>query len=121
MLILIVGGFLVSVFTGQVEQTSQSAFGSAKIRGGAGIGLIGIYSLWLGLMRVAEKSGLVNAFQKIAPVLRLIFREVPAGSPAMGAMSMNIITICLVWVMPHPVGNKGDEGTEKLNMKQNPL
>ncbi|HHU48113.1 MAG: nucleoside recognition domain-containing protein [Caldicoprobacterales bacterium] len=116
-LILIVGGFLVSVFTGQVEQTSQSAFGSAKYAVELGIGLIGIYSLWLGLMRVAEKSGLVNAFsKKIAPVLRLIFREVPAGSPAMGAMSMNIIANMLgLGNAATPLGIKAMKELEKLN------
>lgn len=116
-LILIVGGFLVSVFTGQVEQTSQSAFDSAKYAVELGIGLIGIYSLWLGLMRVAEKSGLVNAFsKKIAPVLRLIFREVPAGSPAMGAMSMNIIANMLgLGNAATPLGIKAMKELEKLN------
>jgi spore maturation protein A len=91
-LILIIGGFFISVFTGRLEQTTQAALSSAKHAVELAIGLIGIYSLWLGLMRVAEKSGLVKIFsQKLAPILRLIFRDVPDGSPAMGAMSMNII------------------------------
>lgn len=116
-LILIVGGFLISALTGRVEQTSQSAFDSAKYAVELGIGLIGIYSLWLGLMRVAEKSGLVNAFsKKIAPVLRLIFREVPAGSPAMGAMSMNIIANMLgLGNAATPLGIKAMKELEKLN------
>jgi spore maturation protein A len=71
-LILITGGFLVAIFTGRLEQTTQAAFDSARYAVELGIGLIGIYCLWLGLMRIAEKSGLVKAFsRKIAPVLRL--------------------------------------------------
>lgn len=116
-LILLTGGFLVATFTGRLEQTTQAAFDSAKYAVELGIGLIGIYCLWLGVMRVAEKSGLVKVFsRKIAPVLRLLFRDVPAESPAMGAMSMNIIANMLgLGNAATPLGIKAMKELEKLN------
>jgi spore maturation protein A len=120
-LILITLGFLISVLTGRLEQTTQAAFDSAKYAVELGLGLIGMYSLWLGLMRVAEKSGLVRAFSKrIAPVLRLIFRDVPVTSPAMGAMSMNIIANMLgLGNAATPLGLKAMKELEKLNYRKN--
>jgi len=116
-LILIAGGFLMSIFTGKLDQTTQAALDSAKYAVELGIGLIGIYSLWLGLMKVAEKSGLVKNFSsKIAPILRLLFRDVPEGSPAMGAMSMNIIANMLgLGNAATPLGIKAMKELEKIN------
>ena len=91
-IILILGGLLTAIFTGRVEAVTQAAFDSAKYAVELCFGLIGIYALWLGLMRVADKAGLVQAFsRRIAPVMKRLFPEVPAKSPAMGAMTMNII------------------------------
>lgn len=120
-LILITVGFLISVVTGRLEQTTQAAFDSARYAVELGLGLIGIYSLWLGLMRVAEKSGLVKAFSKrIAPILKLIFRDVPAKSPAMGAMSMNIIANMLgLGNAATPLGLAAMKELQKLNPSKN--
>jgi len=120
-LILITVGFLISVVTGRLEQTTQAAFDSARYAVELGLGLIGIYSLWLGLMRVAEKSGLVKAFSKrIAPILKLIFRDVPAKSPAMGAMSMNIIANLLgLGNAATPLGLAAMKELQKLNPSKN--
>lgn len=116
-LILIAGGFFAAFFTGQIEQTTQAAFDSAGYAVELGLGLIGIYTLWLGLMRVAERSGLTKAFsRKIAPVLRLLFPSIPADSPAMGAMSMNIIANMLgLGNAATPLGINAMKELQKLN------
>ncbi|QXL83877.1 nucleoside recognition domain-containing protein [Comamonas sp. NLF-1-9] len=55
------------------------------------LGLAGIMALWLGLMRVGEKAGMVELLARLAqPLLRRLFPEVPAGHPAQGAMTLNI-------------------------------
>lgn len=55
------------------------------------LGLAGVMALWLGLMRVGERAGMVELLARLAaPVLRRLFPEVPAGHPAQGAMTMNI-------------------------------
>ncbi|HZK34064.1 MAG TPA: nucleoside recognition protein, partial [Bacillota bacterium] len=63
-IVLILVGFIVAIPGGRIEDVTQSAFDSAKYAVELCFGLIGIYSLWLGLMKVAEKSGLVKALSK---------------------------------------------------------
>jgi spore maturation protein A len=116
-LILIAGGFLAAVFTGRLEQTVQAAFDSAKYAVELGFALIGIYSLWLGIMRVAEKSGLVKAVSgRMAPLLKILFPDVPVRSPAMGAMSMNIIANMLgLGNAATPLGISAMKELQKVN------
>src|SRR4029077_3765449 len=53
--------------------------------------LIGLMAIWLGIMRLAERSGLVQLIARaLKPLMRRLFPEVPAGHPAMGAMVMNM-------------------------------
>jgi spore maturation protein SpmA len=53
--------------------------------------LLGIWAIWLGIMRLAEQSGLVQLLAgALRPVMRRLFPEVPDGHPAMGAMVMNM-------------------------------
>jgi len=55
------------------------------------LGLAGIMALWLGLMRVGERAGMVQLLARAAaPVLRRLFPAVPAGHPAQGAITMNV-------------------------------
>jgi spore maturation protein SpmA len=55
------------------------------------LGLAGVMALWLGLMRVGERAGMIELLARIAaPVLRRLFPGVPQGHPAQGAMTMNI-------------------------------
>ncbi|HHY81774.1 MAG TPA: nucleoside recognition protein [Clostridiales bacterium] len=116
-LILILGGFLAAVFTGKVEETTQAAFDSAKYAVELGFSLMGIYILWLGLMRVAQKSGLVKAFSaRIAPILKMLFPDVPASSSAMGAMCMNIVANMLgLGNAATPLGINAMKELNKLN------
>lgn len=83
------------------------------------IGLIGIMTLWLGLMKIAEASGLV---QKIAgwlkPITVKLFPDVPADHPAMGAMIMNISANILGLAnAATPLGLKAMQELNKLNKK----
>ena len=55
------------------------------------LGLAGVMALWLGLMRVGERAGMIELLARLAgPLLRRLFPEVPQGHPAQGAMTMNI-------------------------------
>jgi spore maturation protein SpmA len=55
------------------------------------LGLAGVMALWLGLMRVGERAGMIELLARAAgPLLRRLFPEVPQGHPAQGAMTMNI-------------------------------
>ncbi|MCW8857246.1 MAG: hypothetical protein OQJ95_07780, partial [Kangiella sp.] len=69
----------------------QSIFDMAKLSVTIAIGLIGILAFWLGLLKIAERSGLVNLLAKaLAPLFRKLMPEVPSGHPALGSISMNM-------------------------------
>jgi spore maturation protein SpmA len=68
-----------------------SLFDSARTAFEIALGLAGIMSLWLGIMRIGERAGVVDAFARLVnPLLRHFFPGVPQGHPAQGAMMMNI-------------------------------
>ena len=116
-MILLLGGFITAVFNGRIEAVTQAAFDSAKYAVELCFGLIGIYALWLGLMKVADKAGLVKAFSgRIAPILKLLFPGIPAKSPAMGAMTMNIIANMLgLGNAATPLGINAMKELQRLN------
>ena len=81
------------------------------------LGLVGVLTLWLGLMKVAEEAGLVRALGRLArPVLRRLFPAVPADSPAMGAITMNVAANMLgLGNAATPFGIKAMEELEREN------
>jgi spore maturation protein A len=83
------------------------------------IGLIGIMALWLGIMKIAEQSGLVaNLASLLKPLTVRLFPDVPADHPAMGAMIMNISANMLgLSNAATPLGLKAMEELNKLNPK----
>lgn len=88
---LLIVGILVGAFTGNLEAVTNAAIDSAKLGVDLALGLIGVMALWLGLMKIAEESGLVEKLAKaLKPLMVRIFPDVPAEHPAMGAMIMNI-------------------------------
>ena len=69
----------------------NSTFPSAKSGFEISLGLTGVLSLWLGIMKIGEKGGVINALSKIvAPFFSKIFPDIPKDHPAMGSMFMNI-------------------------------
>jgi spore maturation protein A len=82
---------VVAAFNGTADAVTKGALDSAKTAVEISIGLIGVLTLWLGIMRVAEASGLVALLGRLLrPVLRWIFPEVPADHPANGAIVMSV-------------------------------
>jgi spore maturation protein SpmA len=81
------------------------------------IGLIGVMALWLGLMRIAEKAGLVEKLARAArPIFRPLFPGVPDGHPAISAMLLNIAANMMgLGNAATPFGIKAMEELEKLN------
>ncbi len=83
---------LVGGFTGQLQPMTTGAFDTAKSAVmEIALPLAGVMAIWLGMMRLAEQSGLVQIIARaLRPLLRLLFPEVPPEHPAMGAMVMNM-------------------------------
>jgi spore maturation protein SpmA len=89
---LILAAVVMGGATGHLQELTDGAFDATKTGVmSVALPLVGIMALWLGIMRLAEKSGLVQVLARaLRPVLRLLFPEIPAEDPAMGAMVMNI-------------------------------
>lgn len=78
---------VVAAVNGTAEAVTRGAVESASTAVTIAIGLVGIMTLWLGMMRVAEAAGLVTVVgHALRPLLRWLFPEVPAGHPANGAI-----------------------------------
>jgi spore maturation protein SpmA len=69
----------------------EATFASAKTGFEISIGLTGVLTLWMGLMRVGEKGGVVNGLSRvIGPLFRKLFPSLPKDSPAFGSMMLNV-------------------------------
>lgn len=84
-------GIIVAAVTGDITAVTDAAIENAELAVELALGLIGVMTLWLGIMKIAEESGLVNLLAKaLKPLMVRLFPEVPADHPAMGAMIMNM-------------------------------
>lgn len=105
---------------GKLGQLNEEIFSSLKTSVELSIGLIGGMVLWCGVLKVAEKSGLVNKVSLlIRPILRLLFNELPAKGNAMGAMVMNMTSNMLgLGNAATPMGLKAMQELQALNPKK---
>jgi spore maturation protein SpmA len=89
---LILCAVLIGGCTGRMKEVTDAAFNMAKTAVvDISLPLIGIMALWLGVMRLAERSGMVQILARVLrPVLTRLFPDVPADHPAMGSILMNI-------------------------------
>ncbi len=116
-LFLMVIALIVGAINGRIEMVTKAAFDSANTAVSIALDLIGIMALWLGIMNIAEKGGLVNILARaIKPVSRRLFPEIPPEHPAMGAMILNIAANYLgLSNAATPLGLKAMEELQKLN------
>jgi len=114
---LIIVAVLLGGINGKIEIVTKAAIDAAGNSVTIAIGLVGVMALWLGIMKIAEKSGLMSLLARaIAPVMRRLFPEVPPDHPAMGSMLMNIAANMLgLSNAATPLGLKAMEDLEKLN------
>ncbi|AXJ02510.1 spore maturation protein A [Cyclonatronum proteinivorum] len=101
----------------KMRSITQAAFDMAEFAVTLAIGLIGIMALWLGLMKIAEESGLIYKLVKVVnPVLGFLFPNVPKDHPALGAISLNLSANMLgLGNAATPLGIKAMEELQKLN------
>jgi spore maturation protein A len=119
--VLWIGLVLISIVLGVVNGTTAevvaSITSSCKTAVNIAIGLVGVMTLWLGLMKVAESAGLVGFLARaMRPVLKWLFPSVPEDHPAMGAMMMNMAANMLgLGNAATPFGLKAMEHLQALN------
>jgi len=95
----------------------DAAFDMSKFAVQLAIGLAGIMALWLGLMKIAEQSGLIHLFVKaIHPLLHWLFPEVPKNHPALGSIGLNLsANIMGLGNAATPLGIKAMQQLQSLN------
>jgi len=108
---------IVAIFTNSAAAVTKASVDSAKTGVEISLGLVGIMTLWLGIMRVAEASGLIAMLGRLLrPISRLLFPEIPADHPAIGAMIMNVAANMLgLSNAATPMGIKAMEELQTLN------
>lgn len=88
---LILISIITATFCGRMSELGTAALNEAGGAISLALGLSGTICLWSGLMRVAEQSGLVKKIATaLSPLTKHIFKGIDGGSPAMGAITMNI-------------------------------
>lgn len=99
----------------------DSTFASAKTAFEISLGLTGVLSLWMGIMQIGEKGGLVNAFSRLlSPLFTRLFPDLPKGHPAYGHMFMNISANMLgLDNAATPLGLKAMESMQEYNKELN--
>lgn len=108
---------VIAAFKGTAEGVTKGAVDSATAAVQIAIGLVGIMTLWLGMMRVAEAAGLVTIVGRaLRPILRWLFPEVPAEHPAAGAIVLALAANMLgLNNAATPLGIKAMEELQTLN------
>lgn len=111
------------IFLGDVEvfpAIMNSTFSSARTAFDISLGLTGVLSLWLGIMRIGEKGGVVNVVARwLAPVFSKIFPDIPKGHPVTGTIFMNFAANMLgLDNAATPMGLKVMEQLQELNSKK---
>jgi len=108
---------VVAAINGTAAGVTKGAVDSAKTAAELALGLIGIMTLWLGIMRIAEKAGLIAVLGRLLrPVSRLLFPELPPDHPAIGAMILNVAANMLgLSNAATPMGIKAMEELQTVN------
>ena len=98
----------------------DSTFSSSKTAFEISLGLTGVLSLWLGIMKIGEKGGIVNVLAKVlSPVFVKLFPDIPKGHPVTGSIFMNIAANMLgLDNAATPLGLKAMEQLQELNPKK---
>ena len=98
----------------------DSTFSSSKTAFEISLGLTGVLSLWMGIMKIGEKGGVINVLARLlSPVFTKLFPEIPKGHPVTGSIFMNIAANMLgLDNAATPLGLKAMEQMQELNTKK---
>ena len=111
------------IFMGDMEvfpAIMNSTFDTSKTAFEISLGLTGVLSLWLGIMKIGEKGGVVNVVAKVlSPVFTRLFPDIPKGHPVTGSIFMNVAANMLgLDNAATPLGLKAMEQLQELNPKK---
>ena len=98
----------------------NSTFSSSKTAFEISLGLTGVLSLWLGIMKIGEKGGVIAMFSRLlSPIFSKLFPDIPKGHPVTGSIFMNLAANMLgLDNAATPLGLKAMEGLQEINPKK---
>jgi spore maturation protein SpmA len=116
-LALVLCAVAIGGWTNHLKEVTDGAFDGARTAVTIALGLIGIMALWLGVMRLAERAGLIQKIARaLRPIMSRLFPDVPSEHPAMGAMLMNMAANMLgLGNAATPLGLRAMRDLETLN------
>jgi len=108
---------IAGAYNGTIDEVTEAAINMSKVAVELAIGLIGIMALWLGIMKIAEESGLMKIIAKgVRPITVRLFPDVPEDHPAMGSIVLNMSANMLgLGNAATPLGLKAMEELQELN------
>ena len=111
---------VIGTITGRIDQVTEAAISMSKTSVEIAIGLVGIMALWLGTMKIAEESGLIQIIAKaLRPITIRLFPDVPADHPAIGSIVLNMAANILgLGNAATPIGLKAMRELQDLNKKK---
>lgn len=118
---MMVTGFIVAIFSGNVDKVNAAVFKSAQEAVTISLGMISILVFWLGLMKIAEKGGLLEFLALLfRPLVKWLFPDVPEGHPALGYILSNMVANLFgLGNAATPMGIKAMEQLKLLNRGKN--
>ena len=117
---LIFVSVVVGTITGRIDEVTEAAISMSKTSVEIAIGLIGIMALWLGIMKIAEESGLIQLIAKaLRPITIRLFPDVPSDHPAIGSIVLNMAANMLgLGNAATPLGLKAMKELQQLNKRK---
>ena len=114
---LIIIGIIYGIFTNNVEVINNTIIDSSKVGLDMLIKIFPVLALWMGLTKIAEKSGLLTSLSmKLSPLLNKLFPDIPKGHESLGLMASNMISnIFGLGSAATPFGLKAMSSLQKLN------
>lgn len=116
-LFFILSSVIISLFNSRIDEVSNAILSSAQSAVTISLGLVGIMSLWLGLMQIAQKAGLIKLISRfLSPFLKLLFPGIPKNDPVQADIALNVSANALgLGNAATPFGIKAMEGLKRLN------
>ena len=114
---MILIGITVAAFTGRMSEVTNGAVASAKEAVTISLTMLGVLSMWTGMMRIGEDAGLIKSLtNRLMPLLRRLFPRIPKGHKSLEYIAANFIAnlFGLGWAATPP-GIKAMEELQKLN------
>ncbi|HSR10944.1 MAG TPA: nucleoside recognition domain-containing protein [Thermodesulfobacteriota bacterium] len=118
--VLIAASVVFSVINGRLDQFTKAIFEGAKAAVEISLYLLGIISLWLGITKIIEESGLIYRLSRFVTFfLSILFPKVPKGHPALTSMSLNFLANLFgLGDAATPLGIKAMQDLQTLNPEQ---